>query len=45
MTCITTNLIAYASHLSDPAVGTAGKDLTRALCVKNGGKYAELSTF
>jgi len=42
MTCIATSLTAYASHLSDPAVSTAGKDLTRALCVQNGGKYAEI---
>jgi len=42
MTCIATSLIAYASHLSDPAVSTAGKDTTRAPCVQNGGKCAEI---
>jgi len=42
MTCIATSLTAYRSHLSDPAVSTAGKDTTRAPLVQNVGKYAEI---
>ena len=42
MTCIATSLTAYTNHLSDPTVSTAGKEPTRAPCLQNGGKYAEI---
>jgi len=42
MTCIATSLTAYTNHLSDPTVSTAGKESTRAPCLQNGGKYAEI---
>jgi len=42
MTSIAISLTAYTSHLNDLAISTAGKEPTRASCVQNGGKYAEI---